>query len=82
MSKTVIDIDDESLAFAAEELGTKTKKDTVNAALAEIGARRRRMQALAELIEMDKAGVFDKAREPGFKEEVRKAWVGAEPSAS
>lgn len=35
MSKTLIDLDDELLAQAAEFLGTKTKKDTVNGALTE-----------------------------------------------
>lgn len=33
MTRTVVDIDDELLARAAEELGTTTKKDTVHAAL-------------------------------------------------
>jgi Arc/MetJ family transcription regulator len=44
--KTVIDIDDEALELAARELGTATKKDTVNAALAFVANRRRRMQEL------------------------------------
>lgn len=35
MSKTLIDLDDALLAQAAELLGTKTKKDTVNRALSE-----------------------------------------------
>jgi Arc/MetJ family transcription regulator len=82
LAKTVIDIDDEELAMAARVLGTKTKKDTVNAALAWVNARERRRQALAELIELDRQGAFDKAREPGFKEEVRGAWAVAEPTAS
>lgn len=46
--KTLIDIDDESLALAAAELGTTTKKDTVNAALAFVVQRRRRIQALLD----------------------------------
>ncbi|WWW20571.1 type II toxin-antitoxin system VapB family antitoxin [Nocardia vulneris] len=40
MSRTLIDIDDDALALAAEELGTKTKVATVNAALREIANRR------------------------------------------
>lgn len=32
--KTLIDLDEDLLALAAKELGTMTKKDTVNAALA------------------------------------------------
>jgi Arc/MetJ family transcription regulator len=41
MAKTLVDIDDELLAEAAEALGTKTKKDTVNTALAAAVARAR-----------------------------------------
>ncbi|MGP3968979.1 type II toxin-antitoxin system VapB family antitoxin [Streptomyces sp. 6N223] len=59
MSKTVIDIDDEALADAAEILGTRTKKDTVNAALRETGARARRRRALEELTRMAEDGAFD-----------------------
>jgi len=44
--KTVIDIDDEALELAARELGTSTKKDTVNAALAFVASRRRRIDEL------------------------------------
>jgi Arc/MetJ family transcription regulator len=46
MTKTLVDIDDQALADAAEELGTKTKKDTINTALREIAARRARMAEL------------------------------------
>lgn len=70
MAKTVIDINEEALALAAEALGTKTKKDTVNAALEEIGARLRRERALDELIRLTEEGAFDKMLEPGFEEEV------------
>jgi Arc/MetJ family transcription regulator len=38
-AKTPIEIDQEALAVAAEVLGTTTKKDTVNAALREVGQR-------------------------------------------
>jgi Arc/MetJ family transcription regulator len=44
--KTVIDIDDEALELAARELGTSTKRDTVNAALAFVASRRRRIEEL------------------------------------
>ncbi len=70
MAKTVIDLDEEALALAAEELGTKTKKDTVNAALAAIGARKRRRAAIENLRRLAEDGSFDKLLEPGFKEEV------------
>jgi Arc/MetJ family transcription regulator len=46
--KTVIDLDDEALALAAKELGTTTKKDTVNAALAFVADRRRRIDQLLD----------------------------------
>jgi hypothetical protein len=40
-------------------LGTKTKKDTVNAALLEVGQRLERLRALARLGEMADQGDFD-----------------------
>lgn len=46
MTKTLIDIDDASLAAAARELGTKTKVETVNRALAEIAGRSARLAFL------------------------------------
>jgi Arc/MetJ family transcription regulator len=58
MTKTSIAIDEEALAAAAEVLGTKTKKDTVNAALREVGQRLNRLQALARLGEMADQGDF------------------------
>jgi Arc/MetJ family transcription regulator len=44
----MIDLDDEALALAAKELGTTTKKDTVNAALAFVVDRRRRIEHLLD----------------------------------
>ncbi len=44
--KTMIDLNDEDLALAARELGTTTKKDTVNAALRFVAGRRRRIEQL------------------------------------
>jgi Arc/MetJ family transcription regulator len=38
----LVDVDDTVLAAAAAELGTTTKKDTVNAALAFVASRRQR----------------------------------------
>ena len=46
--KTMIDLDDEALALAAKELGTATKKDTVNGALRFVADRRRRIEQLLE----------------------------------
>ena len=49
MTRTLVDIDDGALAAAAAELGTTTKVETVNRALAEIAARPRRLTALERL---------------------------------
>lgn len=49
MTKTLIDIDEETLAAAAQALNTETKKDTVNAALRAVtalAARRRDLRRL------------------------------------
>jgi Arc/MetJ family transcription regulator len=46
--KTMIDLDDDALARAAKELGTLTKKDTVNAALNFVAARRSRIEQLID----------------------------------
>ncbi len=59
MTKMLIDVDDDALAEASELLGTKTKKDTVNAALRETAQRLRRAKALARLAELGEAGAFD-----------------------
>lgn len=49
MARTIIDIDEDLLGRAAELLETKTKRDTVNAALREVVARRARMAELERL---------------------------------
>ncbi len=54
MARTLIDIDDEALAAAAEVLGTSTKVATVNLALAEIAARPKRLAFLDTLDEVAK----------------------------
>jgi Arc/MetJ family transcription regulator len=59
MAKTPIEIDQDALAVAAEVLGTTSKKDTVNAALREVGQRLVRLRALARLGEMADRGDFD-----------------------
>ena len=56
MARTVIDIDDEMLARAQRALGTTTKRDTVNAALAYAAAadaerRRRLLKEFRELMD-------------------------------
>lgn len=64
MARTVIDIDDEALKIAAEELGTTTKVDTVNAALREIANRKLRLAFLADAA----SGSFSHLAEPGARE--------------
>lgn len=34
MARTIVDLDEATLAFAQRQLGTKTKRDTINQALA------------------------------------------------
>jgi Arc/MetJ family transcription regulator len=48
MSRTLIDTDDELLSRAQAVLGTGTKKDTVNAALAQVVALDARRRFLAD----------------------------------
>ena len=59
MTKILVDVDDAALAEAADLLGTKTKKDTVNLALRETAERLRRAQAFARLAEIGESGAFD-----------------------
>ncbi|MDR7278022.1 type II toxin-antitoxin system VapB family antitoxin [Catenuloplanes atrovinosus] len=59
MAKVLIDVDDDALAEASRLLGTKTKKDTVNAALRTTAEQLRRAQALSRLAELGEAGAFD-----------------------
>jgi Arc/MetJ family transcription regulator len=61
MARTVIDLDDELVATVARELGTSTKKDTVNAALREVLVNRRRALALTRLRDSAADGAFDLA---------------------
>ena len=59
MTKTPVEIDDDLLAAAADVLGTRTKKDTVNAALREVSQRLVRLRAVEELAKMADRGDFD-----------------------
>ena len=54
MTRTVIDIDDDKLEAAKRALGTSTKVETVNRALAEVAARKQRLGFLDDL---DRAAV-------------------------
>jgi Arc/MetJ family transcription regulator len=64
--KTLVDIDEESLAAAQRELKTATKRDTVNQALAAVaaaGARRRDLERLrnGDLPDLANADVMNAA---------------------
>ncbi|HWS39540.1 MAG TPA: type II toxin-antitoxin system VapB family antitoxin [Actinoplanes sp.] len=54
-----LNIDAQALMEAAEILGTTSADETVNAALREVVAKRRRLEALERLGEMGAAGDFD-----------------------
>lgn len=53
MTRTLIDIDDVALAAAAQQLGTKTKVETVNRALAEVAARPGRLSFLDRMLSVE-----------------------------
>jgi Arc/MetJ family transcription regulator len=50
VAKTLIDVDEERLNEARELLGTRTKRDTINAALNEVVAADARRRDLARLV--------------------------------
>ncbi|QLQ37410.1 type II toxin-antitoxin system VapB family antitoxin [Micromonospora robiginosa] len=64
--KTVIDLDDELLERARRELGTKSKKDTIHAALRLVAERGERMEAIRELLSIDRdwTGIVDDDKMP------------------
>lgn len=51
--RTVIDIDDEAMRLAAEELGTTSKVATVNAALRRIAEQRASRLMMVDLLHID-----------------------------
>ena len=59
MVKTPIEIDTEALETAAAVLGTRTEKDTVNAALREVGQRLKQIRGPATPGDMADRGDFD-----------------------
>jgi Arc/MetJ family transcription regulator len=65
MSRTIVDLDEEALSLASEELGTKSKVATVNAALRRVANQR----AAARMLE-----ILDKTRTNLSDEALRGAW--------
>ncbi|MEV4543786.1 type II toxin-antitoxin system VapB family antitoxin [Micromonospora echinaurantiaca] len=64
--KTVIDLDDELLERARRELGTKSKKDTIHEALRLVAERGERLEAVRELLSIDRdwTGIVDDDKVP------------------
>lgn len=75
MAVTPIDLDEEALAGAMAELGTSTKKDTVNSALREIAGRNSRKRAFEHLLELGdpEAGVEAWHARKGYDSSLREA---------
>ena len=67
MTRTLIDIDDALLLQAQQVLGTSTKKDTVNTALAEVVA----FQARRNFLAAARGGAFADLADPEARGE---AW--------
>lgn len=70
MSRTVVDLDDEALSLASEQLGTKTKVATVNAALRRVANQRAAVRML-ELLDETGTDLSD--------ETLRGAWRNGGP---
>lgn len=67
MTKTLIDVDDSLLSQVAEVLGTRTKKETVNAALAEV----LRVRAANQFLRSVRDGLYADGLDP---EVMKGAW--------
>jgi Arc/MetJ family transcription regulator len=64
--KTVIDLDEDLLDRARRELGTTTKKDTINEALRLVAERSARLEAIGDLMAIDRGwdGLVDEDKVP------------------
>ena len=64
--KTVVDLDEDLLDRARRELGTTTKKDTIHAALRLVAERAARLDAIQELLSVDRdwTGILDDDKVP------------------
>lgn len=72
MAKTLIDVDDSTLRAAQEVLGTLTKKDTINRALAQVVTDSVRARAVQEEIERGSSGVYQRLLDPEVMAGVRR----------
>jgi len=66
--KTVVDLDEDLLDRARRELGTTTKKDTIHAALRLVAERSARLEAIQELLSIDRdwTGIVDDDKTPAI----------------
>jgi Arc/MetJ family transcription regulator len=64
--RTVIDLDEDLLDRARRELGTTTKKDTIHEALRLVAERGSRLEAIQELLSIDRnwTGLIDEDKVP------------------
>ena len=64
--RTVIDLDEDLLDRARRELGTATKKDTIHAALRLVAERSARLDAIQELLTIDRdwSGIVEDDKVP------------------
>ena len=67
MSRTMVDLDDEALALASEELGTKSKVATVNAALRRV-ANQRAAARMLDLLDETGTDLSDEAMRGAWRE--------------
>jgi hypothetical protein len=71
--KTLVDIEEDLLAAAAAELGTTTKKDTVNEALRFVAGRRQRVQERIEGVDLPRTfGVGSDITDPEVMQQARR----------
>jgi Arc/MetJ family transcription regulator len=64
--KTVVDLDEDLLDRARRELGTTTKKETIHEALRLVAERSARLEAIRELVSIDRdwTGLVDDDKLP------------------
>jgi Arc/MetJ family transcription regulator len=67
MSRTMVDLDDEALSLASEELGTKSKVATVNAALRRV-ANQRAAARMLELLDETGADLSDESQRGAWRD--------------
>ena len=64
MAKTLVDVNESDLRAAKEILGTTTKRDTINGALARVVADAERAEAIREEMDRAMSGAYAALRDP------------------